>query len=161
MHQQHKYKELHYTFKKVFIIKMQALGALMMVGSLFGAIMDGVNTPGKVASMQAEIASITDTTNSLAANYSAIITADESMIDTMKSQISASQTATQNSMDKLAELKAQYQQTQTRIQLYGIMFASLLFFTLLMKLFIPKGIFSLIGDVFSSPAPTPTASTTK
>ncbi len=132
-----------------------AVGQLMMAGMLFGAIMTGINTPDKVASMQAEIASITDTTNSLAANYSAIITADESMIDTMKSQISASQTATQNSMDKLAELKSQYQQTQTRIQLYGIMFASLLFFTLLMKLFIPKGIFSLIGNIFSSPAPTP------
>ena len=134
---------------------MQAIGEFMMAGALFSAVMQGMGEQKKEEDIRNQITQLTNKTKTLTKLFSSLIKKDITIIAKEKEEYwnaSLGITALHTEMDSL---KLDYHAKQFKIAISGIIFITFVFFTLLLKYFLPADWFSSIFN-FKKPKPTPT-----
>ncbi len=119
---------------------------LFIGGMLGGAFIEGSQQSGKIDAIKNQIAELQQTNTSLKASYASLITQTSADITQMKDTVIGLQQKKAATVSELTAARNEYDRTQARLRYYGIAFTAYVFFSLFMKLILPKGgIFGLIS----------------
>jgi hypothetical protein len=120
---------------------------IMMLGMLAGAVYEGGTQSGNVDDIKNSITKINETNSQLSRSYTVLETAAAENIAAMKSTIINYTEAKQSLATELSDYRIDYNNSQKKLEYYGIAFVSFVFFSLLLKLFIPEGLWGVVKSV--------------
>jgi hypothetical protein len=120
------------------------MDTIMLAGMGVGAFLEGNSQSGKIDDIKSSITKINQTNSQLTDSYAALETTATENIDAMKQTIITYTQSKQALATELSDYRIDYNNSLKKLEYYGIAFVSFVFFSLLLKLFIPEGLWGLV-----------------